>query len=135
MKASKAYNYTPRRAKALPIVEHPRLGKCVLISKERNRKDKGTQKRIPWTWNWSLFWWWNEEFIRWWKKYQEDSIDALRRELKEELGDWFNIDRVLDLKESKNWLWEILSDKRGKLKSKGTRDIVKQRIFSVMLSW
>jgi len=130
MRAPKAYNYTPRRSKALPIVEHNDLWICVLISKERDKRiSKWSKKRIPWSANGSLFWWWNEKFEKNWKRYQEESKEALQRELQEELGDDFRIEKIFDLKESKNAVWEILTDTRGRLVWKKTKKQSKAKNF------
>lgn len=133
----KAYNYTAKRAKALPVVEHATLWKCILISKERDRKSKHWKnkwRKLPGTGKWSLFGWGNEEFIKNGKRYQENSRDALERELREELWNDFDLVKVFDLKKSKRAVWEILSDKRWKLQGRRTSNSVKQRLFAVLLS-
>lgn len=136
MKVPKAYNYTPRRSKALPVVEHSDLWLCILISKERDKRvKKWSRERIPWSGSWSLFWWGNEEYKKWRERYQEDSKDALKRELREELWDEFELEKIFDLKESKDAVGEILSDARWRLVWRSSAEKIKQRLFAVKLSW
>jgi len=61
-------------SKWLPVFDHRALWKCVIISKENHN------------WKWSLLWWWIEK--------HEAPIDALKRELKEELSQNVYVSRI-----------------------------------------
>jgi hypothetical protein len=111
-------NITPRRSKALPVVEHPKLWKCILISKEANHG------------RWSLFWGWNniKKERSWRISQQEKSIDAVKRELGEELWNQLSVKKAEDF-------WTILTDKSWRLVSKSERKKIKQRIFALLVEW
>lgn len=108
-------NITPRRSKALPVVEHPRFWKCILISKEANHG------------RWSLFGGWNNsrKDREWRIISQERSEKAVVRELREELWDNISVERLEDL-------WTIFTNKSWRLVSHREKKRIKQRIFAVL---
>ena len=68
-------------AKWLLLIQHRKLGKCVILVKEKE------------SWKYGLLWGWIE------KKYgkKEKKEDALRRELGEEIWQDYHIERIKDL--------------------------------------
>lgn len=64
-------------SKWIPLINHRKLWKCVILVKEKVN------------WKYWLLWWWIEPGE--WKE------QALRRELREEIGSWYRIERMKDL--------------------------------------
>ena len=64
-------------SKWIPLINHRRLWKCIILVKEKVN------------WKYWLLWWWIEQNE--WKE------QALRRELREEIGSWYRIEKMKDL--------------------------------------